>query len=261
MAFTGLIGLAFILVFFGLILFFTAVWREDAETHLRPIPAFEKLSRAIGLAVEAGSRLHISLGRGKLSGTESAAAFVGLSVLENIIRSASSGDNPPIATSGDATLAILSRDTLSATYREIGISDQYHPTSGELTGMTPFSYAVGALSTVEDKKTSTHILLGHFGNEVALIGDAAERNNDLTLAGTDNLPAQAILFATAQEPLIGEELYASGAYTQAGRMHIASLRAQDVMRWLLVAVIVGGIVLNFAGLDELVGELLGGIAP
>ena len=44
-------------------------------------------------------------------------------------------------------------------------------------------------------------------------------------------------------------------------MHIASLRAQDIMRWLLVAIIVGGVILNFAGLDQLVGELLGGIAP
>ena len=69
------------------------------------------------------------------------------------------------------------------------------------------------------------------------------------------------VFGTGHSHLIGEELYASGAYTQAGRMHIASLRAQDVMRWLLVAVIVGGVILNFAGLDELVGELLGGITP
>ncbi len=261
MAFTGLIGLAFILAFFGLILIFTITHRENSETHLRPISAFQKLSRAIGLAVEAGSRLHISIGRGKLSGPESAAAFVGLSVLESIARSASSGDNPPIATSGDASLAILSRDTLRATYRDIGISEQYQPTSGELAGMTPFSYAVGTLATVENEKTNAHILLGHFGSEVALISDAAERNNDLTLAGTDNLPAQAILFATAQEPLIGEELYASGAYTQAGPMHIASLRAQDVIRWLLVVIIIAGAALKFLGLDQLVTNLLGGLAP
>ncbi len=259
MTFAGLIGLVFILAFFGLIILFSVARRDGAGAKLRPIAAFIKLRRAIGLAVEAGSRLHISIGRGNLTGTESAAAFAGLSALKGMIHSASSGDNPPVATTGDASLSILTRDTISGTYREIGISEQYHPNSGQLTGMTPFSYAAGTLPLVEDPKTTTHILLGHFGNEVALISDAGQRSGDLTLAGTDNLPAQAILYATAQEPLIGEEVYASGAYIQENAMHIASLRAQDVIRWLLAAIILGGIALKFAGLDNLFNSLLEGL--
>jgi hypothetical protein len=252
-------GLAFILVFVGLILLFTIAKSERPEDNLRRISAFDQLKRSIGLAVESGSRLHISLGRGNLTGTESAVAFVGLSTLEGMIRSASTGDNPPIATTGDASLAILTRDTLRGTYQDIGIIEQYEPTSGQLTGFTPFSYAAGTLPIIEDKKTTTHILLGHFGNEVALITDVSERNGDLTLAGTDNLPAQAIIYATAQEPLIGEEVYASGAYIHAGAMHIASLRAQDILRWILVIIIFVGALFKFLGIDQLFQGLIGGL--
>jgi hypothetical protein len=211
------------------------------------------------LAVEAGSRLHISLGRGSLTGPESATAFVGLSILERLIRSASAGDNPPVATTGDASLSILSRDTISGAYRDIGISEHYEPTSGQLTGLTPFSYAAGTLPIVEDEKSNTHILIGHFGNEVALIADSGERKNDLTLAGTDNLPAQAILYATAQEPLIGEEVYASGAYLQTGPMHTASLRAQDIIRWILIVFILLGILFKFMGIDLVINDIFGGL--
>jgi len=256
---TGFIGLAFILTFFILIVIFTIADRERVKIHLRTIPAFNKLQRAIGLAVESGSRLHISIGRGNLTSSESAAAFVGLNILEHLTRSASTSDNPPTATTGNAALAILMRDTLSGTYRDIGISEQYDPDVGQLVGFTPFSYAAGTMTLIRDEKATAHILLGHFGSEVALITDAGERSGDLTLAGTDNLPAQAILYATAQEPLIGEEVYAGGAYLGVSKMHAASLISQDAIRWLLAAVILGGIFAKFIGIDQMVINMLKGV--
>jgi hypothetical protein len=256
---TGLIGLAFVILFFVLIIISATADRSRPGMVLREIPAFAKLRRVIGLAVEAGSRLHITLGRGSIIGRESTSAFVGLSVLERLARSASTGDNPLIATAGESSLAILAQDTLSSSYQQLGLSEQYDSTSGQMVGFTPFSYAGGTLAMAADKNTGATILIGNFGVEVALITDASERSRNLTLAGTDNIPAQAVLYATAQEPLIGEEIYAGGAYVNAGPMHVASLRAQDTIRWILVAVILIGLLLKLSGLDSAVSNLLGGL--
>ena len=67
----------------------------------------------------------------------------------------------------------------------------------------------------------------------------------MTLAGSDDLPAQAVLYAAAQEPLIGEELYAAGAYLKTGPVHTASLRAQDLLRWVIILAILLGSILKF----------------
>jgi len=142
-------------------------------------------------------------------------------MLKRIARAASTSDRPPVATSGESTQVILSQDTLRSTYREIGADNQFEPTSGQLSGLTPFSYAAGTLPVIHDQQVSVNILAGSFGGEVALITDAAERSGSLTLGGSENVSAQAILYASSQEPLIGEELFASGAYIQAGPMHIA----------------------------------------
>jgi len=256
---SGLIGLIFILIFVGLMIVFAASGRSRPGLNLRRISAFTKLQRAIGLAVEAGSRLHISIGSGEIIGSESASAFMGLSVLERLARSASTGDNPLIATAGDGTIGTLAQDTLRGTYQRIGLSGQFDPTSGRVAGLTPFSYAAGTMPLVSDDKTGANVLMGHYGSEVALITDAGERSDNLTLAGTDNLPAQAVLFATAHEPLIGEELYAGGAYLNAGSMHDASLRTQDILRWVLIAVIIFGILAKFLGFDILIQEMIGGL--
>lgn len=232
-----LLGLIFVLVFFLLIVIFALLGRNRAGRSLREIRAFERLSRSIGLAVEAGSRLHISLGWGSVYGLRGMSGLTGLSVLERIARQAAVSDRPPIASAGNAELALMARDIQQA-------AGQPGRESALLTGVTAFSYAAGALPVVGDEGVSAQLLAGHFGSEAALIAAAAEERGALTVAGSDNLAGQAVLYATAGEPLIGEELYASGAYLGAGLFHHASLRVQDVLRWLLVLGILAGAVLK-----------------
>jgi len=241
----NLLGLFIVLVFFGLMIGVTILARRREVPKLREIPAFRRLDRAIGLAVEAGSRLHVSLGRGQMLSRQSAIGFVGLSILDRIGRSTSISDRPPIATSGEGTLGILSQDSQRVTAKYLGVESD--PLRGRITGLTPFSYAAGTLSFIEEEEIGANLLIGSYGNEVALITDAVERKDGMTLGGTDNLTGQAVLFATAQEPLIGEESYAGGAYLGAGRMHNSSLYVQDILRWLLIGLILLGAILKLFG--------------
>ncbi len=236
------------LLFLGLIVGLAVFNRRRSFLALRAIPAFVKLRRAIGLAVEDGSRLHLSLGSGGVLDQRSAAAFVGLSMLRRVADITSVSDQPPIATTGEATLAILAQDTLQSAFEKMGASAQYDPTSARLTGVTPFSYAAGTLPVIADEMVSSNLLAGSFVNEAALITDASERGQNFSLAGTDDLTGQAILYASAQEPLIGEELFAGGAYLEAGALHNASLHAQDILRYLVILTILGGAVLRFLGI-------------
>lgn len=242
-----ILGLIFLLVFIGLLVGFTVLNRRKPARNWRALLALDRLRAAIGLAVESGKRLHLSLGRGNLSGMQAGSALVGLSILERITRPASISDKPPVATSGDSTLGILSQDTMGAAYKNMAQSSVYQFSQGRVTGLTPFSYAASVMPIVHDEQIAASILAGHFGPEVALITDASEQSGGVTIAGSDDLTAQAVLYATAHEPLIGEELYVAGAYLNAGDMHSASLRAQDILRWVIIAAILIGAGWKFIG--------------
>lgn len=244
---SNLIGLAFIILFIGLMVAFLLLRKDPAHRHLREIPAFARFRRSIGLAVESGNRLHVALGNGGIQGLRGASGLIGLSVLQRISRSAAISDRPPTATSGEAVLSILSQDSLRSGYREANAEYQFEPTSGQLSGLTPYSFAVGVMPTIYDEHVSVNLMLGSFDSEAALICDAAERTESLTIGGSENLNAQAILFASAQEMLVGEELFAAGAYLQTGKMHTASLFAQDVLRWVVFVILLIGAGLKLAG--------------
>jgi hypothetical protein len=223
------IGLALILI-----LFFSFFGKNNPRRTLRSIKAFKELRRTIELSVEDGSRMQISLGSGGLLGSESAAAFAGLTLLRQVAEIAADSDQPPIATTGDGAIMLLAQDTLRHSYRRLGISDQYYLRLARATGLTPISYAGGTLPLILDRSVSANALAGNFGEEVGLITAASQQSGGFSLGGSNNLSAQAVLFASAQQPLIGEEIYATGAYMDAGPAHKASLRAHDVLRWLII---------------------------
>jgi hypothetical protein len=227
-------------VFTGLMFAFRVINQRRQGRNLRDIPAFYRLGGAIEVAVEDGTRVHIAIGRSEITSPQGAAAMVGLSMLQKISQIASESDQPPIATAGSGTLAILAQDTIRSAYQSQGLFASYDNSLGRVTGLTPFSYAAGTMPVIIDEAVSANVLAGSFGNEAALTTSAGERSQTLTLAGTDNLAGQAVLYATAHEPLVGEEVYAGGAYLDVNPMHAASLHAQDVIRWVLVVLIIGG---------------------
>lgn len=238
-----------LIVLTALLLLAFTLRRRRSPAVLRKIEAFERLNHAIGLAVENGTRLHISLGRGNLFTARGGSALAGLAMLRRLAERTSVSDRPPIVTSGEASLSILSQDTLQAGYKAVGAEDQYRASTGRLTGLTPFSYAAGAISVMRDENVSANVVLGDFGAEAALLAEAADRENNDLIAASDNLSAQAVLYAAAQDPLIGEELFASGAYVGAGASHEASLQVQDVLRWLIIVAILIGALLRFVGVS------------
>jgi len=213
---------------------------------LRPLRALSRLRHAVNLTVESGKRLHISLGRGEITHPRTAAAFVGLKATEQLMEQTVLSDRPTVITSGTGVLGILARDTLHSAYRTADEEARYRSTYGRVTGLTPFSYAAGTLRTMQDKHTAANFLIGSFGPEIALMADA-DVEGALTIGGTDSIAAQAVLCAAADETLIGEEVFASGAYLGNAPLHGTSLLTQDIFRWVIIFVIVGGALVKMLG--------------
>ena len=238
------LGLILVVMSAALMLVYSLPKFRKSRRVFRQIPALQHLRRAIGRSVEEGGRIHVSIGKSSIFSPTNASALVGLSTTDRIAQFSLVSDRPPIVTSGDGTLAILSQDTLRLAYRIANASEQYDPERGRLTGSTPFSYIAGTMPVIRSERVSTNVFLGNFGPEVALLVDAADRQNAFALAASDALAAQAVLYATTKESLIGEELFAIPAYLQAGPIYQASLNIQDILRWVVIGLLIAGALLS-----------------
>jgi hypothetical protein len=229
----NLIGLAVVVLFTGLIIGFALIDRRF-PTEFRNIQGFEALGTAIERSVESGERVHLSLGSGRLAGSQGAPALAGLTVLRRIARVTALSDKPMVVSAGNGSLAILAQDTMQSAYRKANVEDRYEHTLGRMLGPSPLSYTAAMPSLLSDDDVAVNILMGSYTGEAALISEFATRDGAFVLAGSDDIPAQALLYASAEHPLVGEELFAAGAYLNMGAAHRASLRAEDVLRYIVV---------------------------
>ena len=161
----------------SLLLFAITLWKRRSPANLREIPALTRLYRTLGLSMEDGTRLHISLGHGSLLDAHGGSALAGLAMLRHIAERTSVSDMPSVASAGDPALGLLAQDTLQAGYQAAGVEELYVPTAGRVTGLSPFSFAAGAMNISQNENVSANIMIGHFGSEVALLAEASDRES------------------------------------------------------------------------------------
>ena len=241
-------GLVILGIFITSLLAYTG-YRRRRTIAFRKMRGFEELGRAIERAVEAGERVHLSLGTGSVIGSDSGPALAGLAVLSRMATATSMSDKPSVITAGDGAMMVLAQDRLRTGYQQVGESTRFQLTAGRMLGPTPFSYVAGLPAILGTGDVTVHVMIGSFGAEAALAADFGERNGVFVLAGTDDVQAQSLLYATATHPLIGEEVFAGGAYLNAGPLHHASLSTQDLVRFLIVAAILLGTLLRTFGVS------------
>jgi len=243
---TGIAGLGLVV----LVIIFMALFafiHQRSPFSFRNIPAFSRIRRAASLVVEDGTRLHVSLGNGSILTPAGVSALAGLFLLRRLGEITSLSDRPPVATTGSGLLNLLAQDTLRTAHDSVAIDQTFDMNNARLTGFTPLSYAAGVMPSIRDEGISSNILIGNFGPEVGLLVEASDRQNARVVAASDSLTAQAVLYATTTETLLGEELFASGAYLQAGPSHAASLLIQDILRWLIILAMIVASGLKAAG--------------
>ena len=245
----NLLGLGFVFFFAILIAGFAVLARRRGARPavFRDIEALQSLPATVGQAVETGRRLHISLGSGTIGETNTAAALAGLTVLDQISAEATVSDRPPVVTTADGMAMLLAQDILQNVYARQNALARYDPASARVAGLSPASFGAALTSLVNDESVGGTILVGPVGTEAVLLAEAGARANLSTLAGSDDPGAQALLFAAADHPLVGEDLFAGGAYIGRHPAHAGSLRAQDVLRILIGLAILAGVALKTLG--------------
>ncbi|MBF6614217.1 MAG: hypothetical protein IVW55_13915 [Chloroflexi bacterium] len=242
-----------------LILFVTYLWRAGygrgkpgQHFFLRRIPAYDATRTGLARAAETGHAVHTSPGTGRVgaAGISTASTLAGLATVESMARVSAITGAPVQATTNDAVAFSLTDSALRRGYQRAG-----WPLEGErdgarfLTHNDPLAYVAAAAEVVNQQKVTHAVMAGQFGPEVLLLTEAQRRTGAQQIAGSSEHQGLAILFITTEYPLLGEEIFASGAYLEQRTTNIATLLAQDGLRWVIVALILIGFILTNIGID------------
>ncbi len=203
----------------------------------RPIPAFDQLPEELSRAAENGTRLHFAIGSGRIGGDRTIASLAAIAAIEELADSATAYRSPPIVTVGDSTLLPLVEDALRNAYARRGIPERYNPASVRFIADQPPIYAAGAADAVRHEQVGGNIIIGSLAEEASLVAHAGETKQLAQIGAVDQLGALGALYADVDSLAVGEEMYSGIARLTLLPRHLASLRTQDVLRFLLIGVI------------------------
>jgi hypothetical protein len=244
-------SLSFFLIFIiiiliaGSILYFSSI---KNRLEIKKYSSILNLRKSIGLSIEHGKGLHISLGKSDLNNIHGAASFVGLETLNQIIDQSILSDNPPVTTAGSGDLTLLAQSKLQNVLIDKSSSTSDFHSHAYLSGATNLSYIAGVIPPSSDDDLSTQIFVGNIGPEIGLLLDANQKKSHFSLVATDSLEGQSVSYAFSDDALIGEEIFAIPAQISNKSLFKVSLLIQDLLRWLVIAIILFVLFFKFVGL-------------
>jgi hypothetical protein len=238
-----ILAIVFLLTFLAFLLIFITRIRAGHRPGLRYIPAFDAVKGFTGRAIEAGRSLHLGLGLGSVANQTTADSMAGLLVLDYLAGQAAATGVPPTVSMADPTVMLVAKNVLRTAYQNDpqGLERSYR--NVRWIAPQPVAYAAGVMTLLSIDEVEANIMVGQFGDEYLLMGEVAARQKMSHVGGTSNPNTLPFIYVSAQETLLGEEIYASGAYLQRKPSQIGSLLAQDTMRWLIALIILGGVLL------------------
>ncbi|PKO07363.1 MAG: hypothetical protein CVU41_01290 [Chloroflexi bacterium HGW-Chloroflexi-3] len=243
--------LSFFLIFIIIILIVGSIFYFSSiknRFEIRKYSSIINLRKSIGLSIEHGKGLHISLGKSDLHNIHGAASLVGLETLNQIIDQSILSDNPPVTTAGSGELTLLAQSKYQNVLIDKSSSSSDIHSHAYLTGATNLSYIAGVIPPSSDEDLSTQIFVGNIGPEIGLLLDANQKKSHFSLPATDSLEGQSVSFACSDDALIGEEIFSIPAQMSNNLKFKVSLLIQDFLRWLVIAIILFVLFFKFVGL-------------
>ncbi len=227
------------------VLYFTT-FKDSLE--IRKTPAVTDLEKSLGLSIEDGRGIHVSLGKSDLQNFHGAASLLGQETLNQVVEQSVLSDKPPVTTAGNGDITLLAQSRLQSITSETDLSQDIG-SYAYLSGATNMSYIMGAIPPVSDSSNSSQVFVGNIGPEIGLLLAASEKNNHYSLTATDSLEGQSVSYAFTEDTLLGEEIF-SIPYLLGSKspLNKISLHLHDVLRWVVVCIILLVIFIKLVGI-------------
>jgi hypothetical protein len=239
-----------IFVFFALLLFgglvvgvLMATQRGIMKPKIRRIAALDSIEEAVGRATEMGRPVHYTCGYGAITTSTAPQTFASFSVLTHVVELTAKYNTQLIVTVMSAESFPLQQELVRQAYLASGKPDMFHEDTVRYISSAQFAYAAGVLGIFMREKVAANIMLGYFMAESLLFAEGGAQAGAIQVAGTGNLAQTAFFVAACDYCLIGEELYAGGAYLSQDPIQVGSLGGQDYVKLITMCFITLGTLL------------------
>lgn len=240
------IGLLLDIVILVLVLYYTS---GDKKIYIRRVAGLDAIEEAVGRAAEMGKPVVASYGLGGFTYW----TLAGLAILSHVADlSARTGTRLIVPTGGSTESLIvrpMAEEIVKTAYTLAGASEQYNPDDLPFLSGQQYAYVGGYVGILQRTRPASVIMTGSHWSDAMNIAETSNAVGAITITSGSYISNVAALACASDYILIGEEAPAAGAYLSDDPAQRASIRVQDLYKWLALGCIILGLVLSNAGIS------------
>lgn len=207
------------------------------RSYIRRISGLEAVEESVGRATEMGKPIFFTTGLGGLRQMETIA---GLAVLRQLASLAGKYGIRVIMTTVDFLIQPIAREIIREGYVEAGFPDKFSPDDVMYLTGGQFAYAAGSVGVMHREKVAACFYFGAFMAEALVLSEGGSQVGAMQVAGTADMSQIPFFITTCDYVIMGEELFAAGAYMSQEPTMLACLAAQDLGKLLITFICIIG---------------------
>jgi hypothetical protein len=146
-----------------------------------------------------------------------------------------------------AIVMAICQEMVKEAYLAAGRPDAYKEDANYYITADQFAYTAAVDGMMLRERPAANFFMGYYYAESLLLAETGSTTGAIQIAGTDAEAQLPFFIAACDYTLIGEELYAASAYLSREPALVGTLRAQDIGKGFVLAVLVIGTVLVTLG--------------
>ena len=227
------------LIFITLILSSIAAARSGKPIFIRRIAGLNAVDEAIGRATELGKKVLYVPGIQSMDDIQTIAS---VAILGHVARATARYGTDLDVPNKDPLTFVSAREAVKAAYLAEGRPDLYREDMVNYVTYDQFAFTATVSARMIREKPAAIFLVGYFFAESLILAETGQSTGAIQIAGQADPTQLPFFVATCDYTLIGEELYAAGAYLSREPVLLGSMRGQDFAKALLMVVGITGIV-------------------
>jgi len=236
--------LVFLLTFILFVIYgiYRSVVQKKLPTIHRPA-AIKALEEAVERCAEMAKPMLFQTGIGDVS-QEGATHMAMLSVLSYASKLAAQKDAKFIVSSPSPTLYPMAEAITREGFEVAGEEDNYDPHMVRYLSDQQMAYCSAVMGLMKEEKIAANVQIGFFQAECLITLEAAKDTGAINIGGAYRMLRIPDMAVGCDYFLIGEEVFAAGAFCSQEPLQLGSLLGQDLSKWTALALIILGTILT-----------------
>lgn len=218
-----------------IVLLFMFWTRRGREFYLRPLPGVRAIEEAVGRATEMG---RVCLYCPGISQIDDIATLASISILSRVAEVTAQYGTRIVVPNYDPVVYSVCDEVVKTAYIKVGRPEAHRPEDVYYLTGRQFAYASGVAGLIAREKPAANFFLGWFMAESLVLTESGVMSGAVQIGGTDAITQIPFFIVTCDYTLIGEELYAAGAYMANDRKLLGGLKGQDYVKLGIMVILV-----------------------